>query len=61
MEPGSFERRLLQRSGFADWFFCVGISDDEKAFARTSGNDVLIERLVRAGAFPVTDPERKSI
>jgi hypothetical protein len=60
-EPVSFEKRLLQRCGFADWFFCVGISDEEKAFARESGNDVLLERLAQAGALPVTDPDRKSL
>jgi hypothetical protein len=60
-DPVSFDKLLLQRSGFADWLFCVGISDAEKAFARESGNDLLLERLAQAAAFPVTDPDRKSL
>lgn len=56
-----FGSTLQQASGTAAWMLCVGISDEEKGFARENGNEELLARLRRAGAFPVTNPERPSL
>lgn len=60
-EPVSFAPQLRQRCGIADWLFCVGISDDEKAFGRERGHDELLRRLREGGAFPITDASRASV
>lgn len=60
-EPIGFDPILKQRSGTAEWLFCVGLSDAEKAFAREHGNEELLSRLSEAGAFPLTDPTRVSL
>jgi len=39
----------------------VGITDDEAQFARDNDGEKLVELLARAGAFPITDPARKSV
>lgn len=60
-EPTTFPATLQQRSGTAEWLFCVGLTDDEKAFAREHGNDELLSRLRAAGAFPITDASRATV
>src|SRR6266508_1598488 len=35
--------------------------DDEAQYARENDGEKLVELLARAGAFPVTDPARKSV
>jgi hypothetical protein len=59
--PSSFGPVLEQRSGVADWLFCVGISDAEKAFAREHDNEQLLDRLTTAVYVPITDPGRASL
>jgi hypothetical protein len=39
----------------------VGITDDEAQYARENDGEKLVDLLARAGAFPVTDPARKSV
>jgi Suppressor of fused protein (SUFU) len=39
----------------------VGITDDEAQYARENDGEKLVELLTRAGAFPITDPARKSV
>jgi hypothetical protein len=39
----------------------VGITDDEAQYARENNGEKLVELLSPAGAFPVTDPARKSV
>jgi hypothetical protein len=48
-------------SGAVELIALVGITDDEAQYARENDGEKLVELLVRAGAFPVTDPARKSI
>jgi len=50
LESGSFE--LLR---------VVGIADPEAVYARLHGGDALVQRLLTAAAFPVTDPTRQSL
>jgi hypothetical protein len=50
LESGSFELQPV-----------VGLTDAEAAFARVQGGEALLERLWAAGAFPVTDPHRRSV
>lgn len=39
----------------------VGMTDDDAQYTRDNDGEKLIELLARAGAFPVTDPARKSV
>lgn len=59
--PRWFPETLEQRSGVAEWLFCVGISDTEKAFAREHDNESLLNGLRGAGHASITDPDRASL
>ena len=48
-------------SGAVELMALVGITDDEAQYARENVGEKLVELLARAGAFPVTDPARKSV
>jgi hypothetical protein len=48
-------------SGRFSFYQVVGISEEEATFARANGGDKLVEKLVTAHAFPVTDPDRHSV
>lgn len=48
-------------SGYFQMFPVVGIAESEAAYARVHGGEALVERLRAAGAYPVTDPARRSI
>jgi hypothetical protein len=74
VEPGSAIRQLLLvpppegllgrfqlESGVVDLMLCLGITDEEAAFAKGNGSGELLERLKAKGAYPVTKPGRKAI
>ncbi|HKR07785.1 MAG TPA: suppressor of fused domain protein [Gemmatimonadaceae bacterium] len=48
-------------SGRAELLTLVGITDDEVEHARAHGGEALVRQLRERGAFPVTDPERRSV
>jgi hypothetical protein len=48
-------------SGRFSFYQVVGISQDEVEFARANGGDKLMAKLVKAHAFPLTDPNRHSV
>lgn len=58
--PSGFAREGQLESGSFDFFHLVGITEDEAAYARAHGGPALVEILQKHGAFPVTDPDRKS-
>lgn len=59
-EPVTFPALLRQRCGIADWLFCTGITEEEKAYGASHGHDELVRHLRESGALPVTDPHRSS-
>ena len=48
-------------TGSVDLLTVVGITETEAAFGRGRGGDALLQVLRSTGAFPVTDPRRKSV
>jgi hypothetical protein len=58
--PAGFDREFELESGWVELYQVFGATEEETAFARESGGDTLVERLTCEGAFPVTDPRRKS-
>jgi len=54
--PGAFKLE----SGAVELIALVGLTDDEAQYSRENDGEMLVELLARAGAFPVTDPARKS-
>jgi hypothetical protein len=58
--PVSFDSRFTLATGWVDLYEVFGASEAEAAYAREHGGDKLVELLSPSGAFPVTDPRRKS-
>lgn len=48
-------------SGEVEFLTFTGTTDVEIDFAKEQGTDALVERLIAAGQYPVTDPGRSSI
>jgi hypothetical protein len=48
-------------SGWFEFDAVFGVTEAEAAYAREKGGEKLVKRLKRRGAFPVTDPKRRSI
>jgi hypothetical protein len=59
--PVSYPNSFNLESGVVDLMALVGITDDEAQYARENDGEKLVELLARAGAFPITDPARKSV
>lgn len=55
--PGAFKFE----SGAVELIALVEITDDEAQCSRENDGEKLVELLARAGAYPVTDPARKSV
>src|SRR5262245_33100838 len=55
--PGVFKLE----SGAVELIALVGITRDEAQYSRENDGEKLVELLARAGAFPLTDPARKSV
>jgi hypothetical protein len=58
--PVWFDASFTLASGRVKLYEAFGASEAEAAFAREHGGEKLVEVLTRCGAFPVTDPRRKS-
>lgn len=59
--PESYPARFELESGWVDLLAVFGATDAETALAREQGGDKLVQMLKPHGAFPVTDPKRKSV
>lgn len=59
--PVGYPDAFKLESGEVEFMALVGITDDEVQYARENDGEKLVELLARAGAFPVTDPARKSV
>jgi hypothetical protein len=57
-KPVHFPESFHLASGQVDLLQVVGVTETERDFAKSSGTDELIEKLKRAGCYPVTDPTR---
>jgi hypothetical protein len=60
-EPSDLPSRFQLDSGVADLMLCVGITEAERAFAQEHGSGELLVKLRIGGAYPITDPARKSL
>ena len=60
-KPGHYPSRQVLASGKFDFLHLVGISERERDWAKQASTLALIERLARAGAFPVTNPARAEL
>ena len=56
--PEGYPAQFSLASGKVDLLHVVGITDSERAYAKTSGPPALLQVLKEHGAFPVTDPDR---
>ena len=59
--PIGYPATFKLESGEVELMALVGITDDEAQYARENDGEKLVELLMRAGAFPITDPARKSV
>ncbi|HKQ77558.1 MAG TPA: suppressor of fused domain protein [Blastocatellia bacterium] len=59
--PVGYPATFNLESGEVEFVALVGITDDEAQYARENEGEKLVELLTRAGAFPITDPARKSV
>jgi hypothetical protein len=59
--PESYEARFQLASGWVDLYAVFGATEEEAALARKQSGDKLVEMLKQYGAFPVTNPNRRSL
>jgi len=59
--PESYEPQFTLASGKVDLLHAVGITQQERGYAKTHGSSEILELLKKADAFPVTKPNRKSV
>ena len=59
--PKHFPSTACLDSGKFDFLHFVGITEEERDFAKHASTETLVEKLKEQGAFPVTDPTRKCI
>lgn len=59
--PASYEAQFSLASGKVDLLHVVGITENERDYAKTNGSESLLELLKTRGAFPVTDPNRSGL
>jgi len=59
--PTHFEAAFQLDSGRVDLLQVVGITGSERDWAKQHGTEDLVTLLAEQGAFPVTDPSRRSV
>lgn len=59
--PINYEAQVVLASGKVDLLHVVGITEQERDYAKEHGSDELVSRLKAADAFPVTNPNRQSV
>jgi hypothetical protein len=59
--PTGYPASFRLESGEVELLTLLGVTDSEVVYAREHGNDALLELLRRAGAFPITEPERAPV
>lgn len=60
-EPSHYPSSFTLASGKVNFLHFAGITEAELAYGKQFGSEALINHLKQAGAFPITDPKRKSI
>lgn len=60
-KPSHYESTVQLDSGIFDFLHVVGITEQERDYAKSTSTEELIARLTIHGAYPVTDPKRVSI
>jgi hypothetical protein len=60
-EPTHYPAECQLDSGKFDFLHVVGITEEERDFAKKTSTDKLISKLTKQGAYPVTDPNRAQI
>ena len=61
VKPVHYPSSFRIRTGHADIFHLIGITDNEYLFGETHGNDALIEKLAAGNLLGATLPERNSL
>lgn len=59
--PTSYPARFVLPSGKVDILHVVGITEDERDYAKANGSDALVALLQSRDAYPVTDPARACV
>ncbi len=59
--PAAFAESFELRAGRVDFYQLFGITEAEREFAKKESGDALEDLLRRHTAYPVTDPDRKSV
>lgn len=57
--PENYESQFSLASGKVDLLHVIGITEQERDYAKVHGSEALLELLRNAGAFPVTNPIRR--
>jgi len=60
-QPGHYEATVQLASGRFDFLHIIGITEQERDYAKATSTDDLIAKLERQGAYPVTDAKRASV
>lgn len=60
-KPDHYPHRQALASGMFDFLHLVGISANERDWAKQSSTQALVDRLAIAGSFPVTNPAREEL
>jgi hypothetical protein len=59
--PDGYEAQFSLASGKVDLLHAVGITEQERDYAKANGSAALLVLLKSTGGFPVTDPGRRSV
>ena len=59
-EPNHYAATAQLDSGIFDFFHVVGITEQERDYAKANSTEALIEKLAQHGAYPVTATKRPS-
>jgi hypothetical protein len=59
--PQHYEAQFVLDSGQVDLLHVVGITEQERDYAKEHGSEALLASLQDAGGFPVTNPPRSSV
>jgi hypothetical protein len=59
--PDGYEAQFSLASGKVDLLHAVGITEEERNYAKANGSEALLGLLKSEGRLPVTDPARVSV
>jgi hypothetical protein len=61
VQPGHYQAAVQLASGFFDFLHVIGITEQERDYAKAISTDDLIAKLAKQGAYPVTDSKRADV